>query len=226
MQLMPMTRTAQSILAAALVVVALAAAVAHLSVPRPHTTSSSNSAVFAAPSAAGATGTTPTRTAPPTEPPDAGLDQTDGGDPERPGNAEPTNTPTGRGSDTRHDRLPAGENTRLVRQAAKFWTAFSLRKPRDRKAAVAQVAVPYLAEQMAVDRTDRIPVLHVRRTAVLPSSFSSALTVSQMTAGGWWYVVFVYDPDHETWMAQEYEQAPANLVSDANTVLDRATARR
>ena len=223
---MALTRTSQSILAAGLVVIALTVAAAHLSVPASDTTTSSNSPVSAAPSPVGPTGITPPPAAPPTEAPDAGLNLTDGGDPDRPRNAEPTNTPTGRGSDIHHDQLPAGENARLIEQAAKFWTAFSLRNPQDREAAVAQVTVPYLAEQMAVDRTDRIPVLHVRRTAVLPSSFSSALTVSQMTTGGWWYVVFVYDPDHETWMAQEYEQAPANLVSDADTVLDRATGRR
>ena len=218
LQLMAMTRTAQSILVAAVLAVALAVTAADLSIPAPDTTSS-NSPVSAAPSPASPTDTTPPRTSPPTEPTDTGPDLTDSGDPERTGNPEPTNTPTGQGADSHRDRLPAGEATRLVRQSVKFWTAFSLRNPRDRNAAVAEVAVPYLAEQMTVERTARIPVLRVRRTAVLPSSFSSALTVSQMAAGGWWYVVFVYDPNQETWKAQEYEQASADMISDAEGLL-------
>lgn len=221
---MSLTRTAQSVVAAGVVVIALAVAAARFWAPAPDSTSSSTAS--AVPSHANPAGTTPSSTSPPTEPSAAELELTDGGDPDRPHSVEPTNNPTDHGSDTHHDELPAGENDRLVRRAAQFWAAFSLRSPRDRKAAVAEVTVPYLAEQMAVDRTDRIPVLQVRRTAVLSSSFTSALTVSQMTSGGWWYVVFVYDPDHETWMAQEYEQAPPGMVSDAKAVLHRGTGRR
>lgn len=219
-----MTRTAQRILAAGLVIVALAVAAARMSAPPDST--SSNSPVSAEPSPASPTGTVAPPTTSPAEPPDAELDLTDGGDPGQPDRPEPTNTPTGQGSDTHHDQLPAGENAKLAKQAAKFWRAFSLRSPARREAAVAEVTVPYLAEQMIVDRTDRIPVLRVRRTAVLPSSFSSAMTVSQMTTGRWWYVVFVYDPNHDTWMAQEYEQASPGMISDARATVEDAQGSR
>lgn len=157
----------------------------------------------------------------PTTTPQPDLQRADGGDPDATAGPTPTDVASPGGSDTHQDQVPAAEQPRLARRAAQFWNAFSTRDPDKRDKALAAVTVPYLAEQMMVDRTDRVPVLRPRRTAVVDGSFSSALAVTQMDSGQWWYVVFVYDPAEETWRAQEYEEATTTMARDAEALLRR-----
>lgn len=136
----------------------------------------------------------------------------------------PTNMPTPAGSDHDHgnEHLPVELKPIVVERTREFWDAFSIQHPGRRDRAVAKVATPYLAEKMSVRSTERIPVVKVKRTAIVAGTFSSAVAVSQ-TSDGWWYVTFVYDPVKDgknAWNAQEYQRAPIGMIADARRKFD------
>lgn len=140
----------------------------------------------------------------------------------------PTNAPsTGTDADE-HSALPAKQQAIVLKRAAEFWKAFSLRDPDERDTALAAVTVPYLAERMSVRSTSRIPVVTPVRSAIVDGTFSQATVVTEATGSSqnnWWYVTLVFDPVPETWSAQAYEQASPGLIAAAKQAMKKTEER-
>ena len=74
--------------------------------------------------------------------------------------------------DDENNSLSAAERAVVLQRSVAFWSAFSLRDPAERDVALADVAVPYLAERMSVDSTSRIPVIVPVRSVIVDGTFS------------------------------------------------------
>lgn len=123
--------------------------------------------------------------------------------------------PTGAAHEERD--LPPHEVEQIVQRATDFWRAFSVRNPEERDEALSHVAVPYLAQQMRVASTARIPIVEPDLSVLVSGSFTEATVVSRAGAA-WWYVTLIFDPVPETWSAQTYERATPGLIMAANRI--------
>ena len=129
----------------------------------------------------------------------------------------PANVPATGSEHLADGDVPAHEEERVLRRAADFWRAFSLRDPRQRDQAIRQVAVPYLARLMQVRSTARIPIVEPDRQVIASGSFTEATVVSR-AGTTWWYVTLIFDPVSENWSAQTYERATPGLIMAANRI--------
>ncbi|GAB3762635.1 hypothetical protein [Microlunatus parietis] len=139
----------------------------------------------------------------------------------------PTNVPS-TGTDADEHSLTPAEEAVVMKRAAAFWKAFSVRDPETREQELAKVAVPYLAQRMSVPSTSRIPVITPVRSAVVDGSFSQATVVSEAIGSSqnkWWYVTLVFDPVTETWSAQAYEEASPGLIAAAQKIMKNMEGR-